>query len=50
MVGVIFENFKNFIAFLGSTAHPKYTYEVLEKSKIGNKSYGASKFSILGCL
>ena len=40
---------KNFIALLDSALlDPKYTYEILEKSKIGNKSYGASKFSIMG--
>ena len=53
MLGVLFifdKISQFFIAFLDASLHPKYTYEILEKSKIGNKSYGASKFSILGRL
>ena len=42
MLGVFFLQFHIF-AFSDSAAHPKYTYEILEKSKIGNKNYGASK-------
>ena len=50
MLGVVFFDkiSKNFIAFLDSAAHPKYTYKILEKSKIGNGSYGASKFLNMG--
>ena len=53
MLGAVFFSDKIsqfFIAFLDASLHPKYTYENLEKSKIGNKSYGASKFWILGRL
>ena len=46
---VFFDKICNyFIAFLDSAAHPKYTYEIWEKSKIGNRSYVASKFSKIG--
>ena len=50
MLGVVFLDkiSQNFIAFLDTFGHPKYTHKIWEKSKIGNKSYGASKFSIMG--